>query len=206
MISAEAWGRLYSVLMSSKTGRPRRGGEAAAAAKDVQAGYIITRLHHALRRELDDRLREFGLNTAHYLLLRELSGGEALSAADLARRAYVRPQAMAPIITTLETRGLIKRSPHRQHRRILEVRLTPAGLKMLAACAQRCDKVEEQLLAGLNPAERTRLLRVLQDCLANMDPPWYEREDSAPPVRRVAAAGTSSVRARKTRANGKHPA
>lgn len=152
-----------------------RQTSATAADSGPETGYLITRLHSLLRRTMDEKLRELGLNTAHYVLLLELGNATALSAAELARRAYVRPQAVAPLISALEQQGLIERSPHRSHRRILEVRLTPKGRSVLAECGQRCGTVEQQLLAGLSPADRQRLQQVLQICLDNMDPPWYER-------------------------------
>ena len=152
---------------------------AAATKSEVETGYLITRVHSLLRRTMDERLRELGLNTAHYVVLLELGSATALSAAELARRAYVRPQAVAPLIAALEQQGLVERTPHRRLRHTLEVRLTPKGRAMLAECSNRCETVEQQLLAGLSSADRARLRQVLQICLANMDPPWYQRE-SAP--------------------------
>lgn len=149
-------------------------GDIPTAKNDVETGYLITRLHALLRRTMDDRLRDLGLNTAHYVLLLELGSAPALSAAELARRAYVRPQAVAPLLTALEQQGLIERTPHRRLRRVIEVRLTPKGRDVLARCGQRCETVEQQLLAGLSPTDRARLRQDLQTCLDNMDPPWYQ--------------------------------
>ncbi len=130
-------------------------------------GFLIKRLQHSLRRALDDGLRDLGLNTAHYVVLRELEAGP-LSAAELARRAFVRPQAMAPLLEVLEERGLLVRSPHVEHRRVLEVRLTPRGRELLSVCQRRCEDLEERLLKGLGAHERESLLAALQRCLRNM--------------------------------------
>jgi DNA-binding MarR family transcriptional regulator len=149
-------------------------GAISTAKSAVETGFLITRLHALLRRTMDERLRDLGLSTAHYVLLRELGSAPALSAAELARRAYVRPQAVAPLLSALEQQGLIERSPHRRLRRVIEVRLTAKGRDALAQCGQRCETVEQQLLAGLNHRDRLRLQQDLQTCLDNMDPPWYE--------------------------------
>jgi len=149
-------------------------GAVPTAKSDVETGYLITRLHALIRRIMDDRLRDLGLNTAHYVLLLELGRAPALTPAELARRAYVRPQGVPPLLSALEEQGLIERSPHRRLRRVIEVRLTPKGHDMLAQCRQRCETVEQQLLAGLSPTDRARLRQDLQTCLDNMDPPWYQ--------------------------------
>jgi DNA-binding MarR family transcriptional regulator len=168
------------VFDAVRPGAAAPGDLAVAAGKGhVQTGYVITRLHSLLRRTMDDKLRALGLNTAHYVVLLELGDGSALSAAELARRAYVRPQAIAPLISALEDHGLIERAPHRQDRRIREVRMTPAGYEMLAKCGQRCESVEEQMLAGFAADDRSRLHETLLVCLTNMDPPWYERDGDA---------------------------
>ncbi|HZU17879.1 MAG TPA: MarR family transcriptional regulator [Candidatus Dormibacteraeota bacterium] len=130
-------------------------------------GFLIKRLQHSLRRALDEGLRDLGLNTAHYVVLRELEAGP-LSAAELARRAFVRPQAMAPLLEVLEERGLLVRSPHLEHRRVLEVRLTPRGRELLSVCQRRCEDLEERLLKGLGTSERESLLAALRHCLRNM--------------------------------------
>lgn len=154
-------------------GSPADGPEGT----ENESGYLITRLSAALRRALDVRLRVLGLNTAQYVVLRELGDATALSAAELARRAYVRPQAMAPIVAGLEERELLERSRHHHNRRVLEVRLTLKGNEVLAECTRHYEAVEDQLLGDISPAERAGFRGVLQACLANMDPPWYHRDD-----------------------------
>jgi DNA-binding MarR family transcriptional regulator len=144
-------------------------------------GYLIKQLHHAMRRALDERLRDLGLNTAHYGVLHELNDCDGLSAAELARRSLVRPQAMTPILARLETQGLIERVPHPTHRRILQVRLTPDGRAMFREIERRCAEVEGRFLASLTRVERQALFERLQDCVANIEPwpdPWSVAEKS----------------------------
>ena len=134
-----------------------------------------------MRRALDERLRDLGLNTAHYGVLHELNDCDGLSAAELARRSLVRPQAMTPILARLEARGLVERLPHRTHWRILQVRLTPDGRAMFHEIERRCAEVEERFLAVLTRDERQGLFERLQECVANIEPwpdPWSVGEEA----------------------------
>jgi DNA-binding MarR family transcriptional regulator len=92
-----------------------------------------------------------------YTTLSVLGRRGELSNAQLARRAYMSPQAMGEVIEALEAKGLIKRLQHPTHRRVYPATLTAKGKKVLAACDRLVDELEAEMLADLSPAERSRL-------------------------------------------------
>jgi DNA-binding MarR family transcriptional regulator len=67
------------------------------------------------------------------------------------------PQAMSEVIEALESKGLIRRDPHPNHRRIYPAALTAKGRKVLSECDRAVDELEEQVLRDLSPAERAGL-------------------------------------------------
>ena len=77
-----------------------------------------------------------------------------LSNAQLARRAYMSPQAMSEVIEALESKGLIKRSQHPNHRRVYPATLTAKGEQVLAACERLVDEMEAEMLDRLGPSGR----------------------------------------------------
>jgi DNA-binding MarR family transcriptional regulator len=96
-------------------------------------GYALKRAQQALRGHLDAELRTIGLTTPQYSVLAGLELSDGLSNAELARRAFVTPQTMQAIIVTLERSGLIKRSAHPAHGRVLTTVLTEEGRSALRA-------------------------------------------------------------------------
>ena len=68
------------------------------------------------------------------------------------------PQAMSEVIEALESKGLIKRSQHPNHRRVYPATLTKKGERVLAACERLVDEMESEMLTGLDASER-RMLR-----------------------------------------------
>ena len=80
-----------------------------------------------------------------------------LSNAQLARRAYMSPQAMSEVIEALERKGLIERAPRPGHRRVLPAVLTAKGRKVLRACDAAVDELEAEMLRGLGRRDRASL-------------------------------------------------
>jgi DNA-binding MarR family transcriptional regulator len=95
-------------------------------------------------------VRPYGLTTLQYTTLSVLHRhGAPLSNAQLARRAYMTPQAMSEVIDALETKGLIRRNPHPTHGRLLPATLTAKGRRVLVDCERGVDEMEEVMLAVL---------------------------------------------------------
>ena len=123
-------------------------------ASPARISYVIARLERAVRSAINERVRPYGLTTLQYTTLSVLGRRGALSNAQLARRSYMTPQSMSEVIEALESKGLIERTQHPNHRRVLPARLTPTGRKVLEACEEAVAAMEEEMLRDLGPEER----------------------------------------------------
>jgi DNA-binding MarR family transcriptional regulator len=137
----------------------------AAEAVEPRLSYVVARLERAIRQTIHERVREYGLTTLQYTTLSVLGARGELSNAQLARRSYMTPQSMSEVIEALEARGLIERSPHPNHRRVLPARLTKEGRRVLAACDRAVDEAEEEMMVDLDAAQRVALLEGLKSCV-----------------------------------------
>ena len=110
-------------------------------ATEPRISYAVAQLERAVRFG-DRRARaSFGLTTLQYTTLSVLNRhGAPLSNAQLARRAYMTPQAMSEVIDALETKGMIRRNPHPNHGRLLPATLTAKGCRVLAALRALCRR------------------------------------------------------------------
>ena len=93
-----------------------------------------------------------------------------LSAGDLMRSAMVTSGAITQRLDRLETRGLVRRSPHPRDGRVVLVSLTPAGRELVDRVLPDHLATEERLLAGLTRQQRAALadlLRTLDGALAD---------------------------------------
>ncbi len=124
--------------------------------------YLVKRLELVIRALMDDALRPLGLTTLQYTALSVLAGRGPLSSAQLARRAFLRPQTMHEMVLTLEKRGLLARERHEGNKRILLATLTGKGRALLAECGPAVQEIECALLAELSPGRQAALREGLQ--------------------------------------------
>src|SRR3954470_25025763 len=94
-----------------------------------------------------------------------LGSGECVSGprtpAELADAAGVTRATMTGLIDTLERDGFVKREPDPKDRRMMSVRLTPAGERFLGGFLPGHFKVVTDLMSPLSESERKTLVRLL---------------------------------------------
>jgi DNA-binding MarR family transcriptional regulator len=122
----------------------------------------LRQTQHAVRTRLDEGLAATGLTMPQYAVLAEIDQKGELSASDLAREIGMTAQTVNVLVQGLETSGLLTRSRHPTHGRILLANLTPAGRKALKHGLEVALGVQDQLLSCVPASERPRLLRQLK--------------------------------------------
>src|ERR1700756_2549448 len=80
-------------------------------------GYLIPRVGRRRRVGREGAVPSHGITTTEYVTLSVLRDRDGLSGAQLARWAFVTPQAMNLVISALERRRLIRRRPDPHHGR-----------------------------------------------------------------------------------------
>jgi DNA-binding MarR family transcriptional regulator len=147
--------------------------------------YLIYRVERRLRVRLDEAVAAHGITTTEFVTLSVLRDRDGLSCAQLARWAFVTPQAMNLVISALQRRALIRRRPDPHHGRVLRASVTAKGLRVLERCDRTMDAIEADMLEGLD-SETTDVVRdALRSCARSLEatrtPP---RPRPVPPRRR----------------------
>jgi len=133
---------------------------------DTSVGYALKRTATALRAAMEASLRSLGLSVPQYSCLEILDARPGISNADLARGVFVTRQAMHQLLGGLQEAGLVGAEGQG---RVQRYSLTPEGRRTIKAASAAVAAVEEQMLSGLRPAERQRLLGDLEKCTAALD-------------------------------------
>src|SRR5690242_15850261 len=131
--------------------------------------YLVKRVELAVRSCMEVALVEFGLTPAQLLMLFRMRDHAELSSAALARDIGVRPQSMIGLIRPLERKGFLEREPSPKHQRVLHMRLTPAGKKLVANAMRVAARIEGEVLVDLDDKQIT----ALQDALTKI---WQRAE------------------------------
>jgi len=131
----------------------------------ARVGYLIKRAQTVLHDAMADALGSHDLTVSQFAVLTALDEEPGLSNADLARRAFVTPQSMHAVLQELESRQLLVRRTHPQHRRVLQAELTASGRATLEKAADAVDAVEGRMLGKLSDQARSRLAGALSSCV-----------------------------------------
>ena len=132
--------------------------------------YLVKQLEQVIRALLDDALRPMGVTTLQYTALSVLERRSGLSSAQLARRAFVRPQTMHEMVLSLAERGLIERKHAPNNQRVLLSNLTESGRELLDSCRPAVQDVEEKLLGGMSEERRTEFRGALEHGFQRLAP------------------------------------
>jgi len=135
---------------------------------EARVGYVLKQVQQALRTAMDEALRQHGLSTAQYSVLRVLEEDSGLSGAALARRCFVAAQTANEMVAHLERIGLIERQ-RSEDARVLRTYLTPEGRRLVQICDHMVAAIEERMVSRLSEKERQQLIEHLQQCAEALD-------------------------------------
>src|SRR6516225_9482087 len=119
----------------------------------LSVGQLMSCARASLLTSLDAELERFGLNSTQFLVLKHLGEGAARTAADLCRLNRYDTGAMTRILDHLEEKGLVRRERGREDRRVVFLRLAPAGRALLPRLMTVGTRVLEVHLAGFSASE-----------------------------------------------------
>jgi DNA-binding MarR family transcriptional regulator len=135
---------------------------------DTSAMEVIGRLLHLgalMQARAGEHLRVHGLSYTELDVLATLRrSGEPyrLSPTALRKSVLLTSGAMTACLNRLEQRGLICRSPDEADRRSLMANLTAQGVELVDAAIAHHFAQADQAVAGLDPAQRAELARLLR--------------------------------------------
>jgi DNA-binding MarR family transcriptional regulator len=152
--------------MASHTDTVRIGGGQPARLR-----HGILRLINRVRVEiidaLDRELSVFDISAPQLFVLSSVAHGEAESAAGLCKTISYDPGAMTRMIDRLQQKGLVRRVPHPEDRRAMNLELTVAGKALFPQLVAVKDRVQAQFLRGFSEEDAKLIESLLYRMLAN---------------------------------------
>lgn len=148
---------------------------------EEQIGYLLKRLMHQFRHQVEERLRRStDVSFAHLVVLDQLQQEPGIAGARLARRLLVTAQTMTGLLRRLEADGAIERRPDPHNRRADRWYLLPAGLERLHSARGAGAPVMTQMLSQLSRKEVTELRGFLERCVAGLELASDQHDDVGP--------------------------
>lgn len=136
----------------------------------ARSGFLLVRLGTGFKSRAMQVLAEAGVSQYHYSVLALLDEQPRETQAAIADALGVDRSQLVRILDGLEEGGLIARHRDRIDRRRHTVSVTAEGRRKLRELRRRIDRLEAELLAPLEPADRETLHDLLLQLANSHDP------------------------------------
>lgn len=125
----------------------------------------LVRTADQLAVSLNEVLRETGLSSSQYNVLRILRGSqdEALPCGEIAERMIRRDPDLTRLLDRLEARGLVTRTRGTDDRRVVRAAITEEGLKLLGSLDEPVEEAVKKPFAHMSAARLRLLLELLDE-------------------------------------------
>lgn len=121
-------------------------------------GYLVRQAYAAVRAAMEKALADLDLTPPQFAVLTMIVAYPGVSGADLARLTFLTPQTINVIVRNLVRAGLVEKTAHAVHGRILRLGATPKGEVLLKRCRLRVQEVEGRI-ASLLGREEEKVVR-----------------------------------------------
>lgn len=129
---------------------------------------LLYRAFHAQHNALRPYLAKLGLGAGQPKILGYLSRNGASSQRQLADYYDVDPAAVCRMLDSLQKGGFVSRHPDPDDRRRELIELTELGRTAYGQWQQRCQQMEQTMLAGFSPEERANFSDYLARAYQNL--------------------------------------
>lgn len=126
-------------------------------------GHLIRRIHQISTAIFTEECAALGLTSVQFAALGAIRDNPDVDATRLSSLIAFDRSTIGSLLERLEMKGWVVRSPSSHDKRIKLLRLSDAGLQVLKCAEPAVCRVQERLLAPLDPDDRTKIMRMLAE-------------------------------------------
>jgi DNA-binding MarR family transcriptional regulator len=127
------------------------------------AGYWLRYVSNHVSQAFARKVETQGVTVAEWVLLREMFDAGTANPSQLAEAMGLTRGAVSKLVERLIRKKLAVRSFSKGDRRYQTVELTAAGKRLVPVLAQLADENDREFFGHLQPAERNKLVSLLED-------------------------------------------
>jgi len=135
----------------------------------ASTGYWVTRLARAMECDFEKRLSVHGVSRAAVAILSAMVNDGKATPASLATFIGIDGAAVTRHLDRLEEQGLLVRERSTTDRRVVNLKLTRKGSRLVPKLVADSKATNAKFLAGLTSAEKKGLQEIIQKMLAESD-------------------------------------
>jgi MarR family transcriptional regulator, lower aerobic nicotinate degradation pathway regulator len=154
------------VRPSEETGHEVQGSGRPPRSLTRRVGFLLSALGRLSRDATEQALESLGIRPHHYGVLVVLDEGGPAPQRIVGEALGIDKSTMVVVVDHLEERGLVERHRNPENRRAYRLTLTGAGRKLLLEADPLVRRVEEDVMAPLDDAQRRQLHGLLLSLLS----------------------------------------
>jgi DNA-binding MarR family transcriptional regulator len=131
-------------------------------AVNAQTGFLMRKVSSASFEAFSELVGKHGLHPMHFGMLLMIDAEQPISQQELSERTGIDPSTMVARMDVLVDLGLVERGRSSEDRRSYEIRLSPAGRRLLKVLRKEAGRHGESFFSPLTAAERKELHRLLE--------------------------------------------
>ncbi len=121
-------------------------------------GFLIRRLHQIHLAMFAEECAALGVTPVQFSVMTVIAAQPRLDQARIGHEAGIDRATLASVLARLEKRGLLRRFPCPDDRRLKRVVLSPGGAKLLERMKEPAQRAHDRTVAALPQAEREQFL------------------------------------------------
>lgn len=125
-------------------------------------GFLLAKAYQRGAALFKEELDSYALTPPQFSLLAFLWQEEGMSQVELSERTQIDRTTLCGLIDRLEKQDLVERRAHPSDRRAYHICLTKQGKALEEPLSKAANRTVERFTAGLSPADRSELVRLLQ--------------------------------------------
>ena len=145
------------------------GKQPKRAAETRRSATLMRRVLVGFKSRLDDELRAKNVTTAQLRFLHEVKERPGSSNAQMARACFVTPQSAQAMLVRAVQHGWVVRGKSSENDKLVTVRLTQAGERLLAYADGILAQLETEVWAGVGLTELRSMNATLERGLVNLE-------------------------------------
>lgn len=124
--------------------------------------FLLSKSQNLVLSYFKEQLSSYGITPVQYGVLKCLWDEEHLSPGKIAQRLYLDSSTITGILDRVEDKNFIKREPHPEDRRSLQIVLTDKGRDIQTDLEKEIIKANKYVLKKLKNKEQVRLKKYLE--------------------------------------------
>lgn len=132
-------------------------------------GYIINFTARNMKKQLEDKIKQYDVTTSQWSVLKILSEENNLTQADIAEKLSADRATTGAVVDKLITKNLIHRNQCEGDRRAYSICITDHGLKLAEKITVEAEKCNNEALYGFKEEEIVQFIGYLSRVNKNVD-------------------------------------